>query len=1206
MKTIVNKLRYALLLGFIAIGMTALAQTIANIEKMSISTQLFLNELEYGVSLDEAPAVRGNGPVLTPKDKNRKHQRPIAKPDTINGKVFISAFISINHDSEISKLESLGVRIESKFENGLLTALIPVDKIHEVAALDGVTRISVATLMQQSTDRGRQTTNVDDVLAYTTDAINAGLPHGYDGTGVILGIIDAGIDFQHPAFKDKDGNSRIKGVYCYNGSTTTDWSGSGTLPTTDDNTGDHGTHTSSIAGGSSVIVNGTNVTVTDDHAHATYGGMAPGADLYLAGTNDLADTRIATAMQRMYNYATAQGKPLVVSNSWGTHNGPHDGTGYISSVIHQYFGDSHPNNICLLASGNEAGDADPDEGGGFHVSGNASSGSPLGTIIRQSTYSNVDNGMVYRGILANAWCRSTSVASMGCRVLVINVNTGAVVTSVNVNPTTSGAAVSGLSNYYSGTLYAYKDYFASDNKTEIILYANGTSGYMQSQSYTSGDIYKSNYTLAVEFYPTNGSAVIDVWAPRNNYIYYSNLNNLTTNGHTWTNGSDDMTASDESTIPDAISVGAYTSKNTFVNSDGDTMSAGSYTVDDITYFSSYATPQESPTGLQYPWITAPGALITSAVNHHHTTSVDDYSYYGTNYKNMLVVNSSTAPYAIMQGTSMACPAAAGIVALWMQAAQECEKNLNTTEIKNIMAESAIKDSWVTSGPNASHFGNGKINALGGIEYILNHYGITDPTIRVSSNQVSFVGEPGNSYNQTITVTGYNLTGDITATLTDSSGAFSINTTNLGNGNDLVITFTPNEEGQFTATITLTSPGAEPMTITITGVAAIHIGTLTSNTVEVPVYKSDIKSNGNTYIFNQSQVNDDINMTLSYGQATGDVEVLVKSDEAIKRYELHHKIGDQGNWTYPNGSAVATATHVENSYDTYVIGNDSFTFPQDATEMWLPMTDGQLPNNTTEVTYYVPVTVAKGVVVTTRENTYGAPITDREVNGIQLEVNVSGSKSDGSQWGHWAETQENNTEYCVYTPIITINYPGFALQNRRHVPYRFRAWLLDNEDVSYYDFFRNPDNNNYLECTNKLTMPYLLADSIIEDNVDASVVRLGEEWDDQPFKLQNAFAAPCEDAGVMIAVRVYYQKVIDESNGAKLRAGGDDGLYGFAESSTNGEGIVTGIIELITERQVVGVTYVNALGQQSDKPFDGVNIVVTRYSDGSITTSKVLK
>ena len=848
MKTIVNKLRFALLLGFVAIGMTVLAQNIENIEKMSISTQMFLNEIENGVSLDKTPMLRGNGLVLTPKEKNRKHQRPIAKPDTIKGEVFISAFIRVVNDNDINDLEALGVQIDCKFDNGLLTALIPVDKIHEVAALDGVKKISVATLMQPSTDKARQTTNADDVLAYSNDAINAGLTHRYDGSGIILGIIDLGIDFQHPAFKDKNGNSRIKGVYCYDGSTTINWSGSGTIPTTDNNTEDHGTHTSSIAGGSSVIVSGTNVTVTDDHANATYGGMAPGADLYLAGTRDLEDTRIAAAMQAMYNYATAQGKPLVVNNSWGTHYGPHDGTGNFAEIVHNYFGDSHPNNICLFASGNEAGDADPDEGGGFHVSGNASSANPLGTIIRQALFSDADNGSGYQGVLANAWCRSTSVADMRCRILVINVNTGAVETSVNVTPTASGATVAGLSNYYSGTLYVFKDYYAAENKTEAVLYAyNNSTGYMMSQSLTqSGDKYLSDYTLAVEFYPANGSAVIDVWAPRNNAIYYTNLNNLTTNGHTWTNGSDDMTASDESTIPDVISVGAYTSKNTFVNYSGSTMSANSYTVNDITNFSSYATPQESPTGLQYPWITAPGALITSAVNHNHTSSVDNNSYYGTN---LLVVNSTTAPYAIMQGTSMASPAAAGIVALWMQAAQEVGKTLTTTEIKNIMAETAIKDSWVTSGPNASHFGNGKINALGGIEYILDTYGSSDPVINASPTTVNFSGEPYQSYTESVAVNGRNLTGDITATLNDPNGVYSINTTNLGNGGNLVITYLPDSQGSHNATITLTSPGAEPVTITINGTATLVTEAIvcdgTNTNSYLPIY-------GNQY--NSKQIN----------------------------------------------------------------------------------------------------------------------------------------------------------------------------------------------------------------------------------------------------------------------------------------------------------------------------------------------------------------
>ena len=76
----------------------------------------------------------------------------------------------------------------------------------------------------------------------------------------------------------------------------------------------------------------------------------------------------------------------------------------------------------------------------------------------------------------------------------------------------------------------------------------------------------------------------------------------------------------------------------------------------------------------------------------------------------------------MSGTSMATPMVAGIVALWMQAATECGKQLTLSEVKQIMKETAIQDEWATNGPNATHFGNGKIDALAGIAYILNEYG----------------------------------------------------------------------------------------------------------------------------------------------------------------------------------------------------------------------------------------------------------------------------------------------------------------------------------------------------------------------------------------------------------------------------------------------------------------------------------------------------
>jgi len=61
-------------------------------------------------------------------------------------------------------------------------------------------------------------------------------------------------------------------------------------------------------------------------------------------------------------------------------------------------------------------------------------------------------------------------------------------------------------------------------------------------------------------------------------------------------------------------------------------------------------------------------------------------------------------------------------------------------------------------------------------------------------------------------------------------------------------------------------------------------------------------------------------------------------------------------------------------------------------------------------------------------------------------------------------------------------------------------------------------------------------------------------------------------------------------------------------TSNGSNIITGIsgVKADLNREVVSVTYVNPLGQQSSRPFSGVNMVITRYSDGSMSTTKVVK
>lgn len=743
--------------------------------------------------------------LSAPEFVGKRVQPLYAKTDTIDGKAYISSFVRLDNENNTYAIEAKGAIVQCRFSNGLVTALIPVDSIESVAAIADVKKVNVARRMSMMGNKARQATNTDDVLTRSTDAVAAGLSNIYDGSGVVLGVIDTGIDFNHIAFKDANGNSRIKKAYVYNGSSAKEYSGSSITSTlTDDNTEDHGTHTSSTAGGSSVIFSGSEgsstwgktVTVTNDHANATFGGMAPGADLYLAGINGLSDTYMANAFQKICDYADGQGKPVVVSNSWGMSVGPRDGTGDIADVVNTYFGDSHPNHICLFAASNDAGN------GGMYVSGSASSSSPLGTVIK-SNYSNY-----FVDVIADAWTRTSTSATLMCKIMTINKSTGAIVNTYTVTPTANGAST-GISG-----LYAIKE-TSSSGHAGCYLYAYGSgNGYIT-----------SNYYIAVQFYPSSGSATVDVWSP-GGYTYFDNSPSIS--GYTWQLGTDDSSVSDEATIKNSIAIGAYITKNSLHDHNGASQSlTSSYpNIGDIAYFSSYQVEGKGASQELLPWITAPGATIVAGVNHNHTSG--DYSYMNDNMASygMYRVNSNTSyPYGSMEGTSMATPTAAGIVALWMQASLDenaQHKNLTVNDVKQIMKETAINDNFTTTGANASHFGNGKIDALAGIKYILGATG--EPTIKVSPAEVSMTGYAGETYTETITVTGPNLEADVTATLTgDESFAIdknSITQSAAASGDDITITWNPTTQGEQNATLTLSSTGAEDVVVNIKGTVVV--------------------------------------------------------------------------------------------------------------------------------------------------------------------------------------------------------------------------------------------------------------------------------------------------------------------------------------------------------------------------------------------------
>ena len=62
----------------------------------------------------------------------------------------------------------------------------------------------------------------------------------------------------------------------------------------------------------------------------------------------------------------------------------------------------------------------------------------------------------------------------------------------------------------------------------------------------------------------------------------------------------------------------------------------------------------------------------------------------------------------------------------------------------------------------------------------------------------------------------------------------------------------------------------------------------------------------------------------------------------------------------------------------------------------------------------------------------------------------------------------------------------------------------------------------------------------------------------------------------------------------------------SESAGQSGGSATAVNEITYVGEIVSQTYYNIQGMESDKPFDGVNIVVTRFSDGTTSVSKVVR
>lgn len=179
------------------------------------------------------------------------------------------------------------------------------------------------------------------------------IPHErvFDGKNVIIGIIDTGIDFNHPDFKDKNGKSRIlwlwdqgnKGTSPLPFSYGTEWTAAqidkGLCTHSDKAYNGHGTFISGIVAG-----NGS--------GNILYQGIAPAAELIVVALDfKRPGATFADAIKYLIDKAELLKKPLVINISAGNYYGSHDATDLQSKLIEELIS-GKPGRVLVAAAGN--------------------------------------------------------------------------------------------------------------------------------------------------------------------------------------------------------------------------------------------------------------------------------------------------------------------------------------------------------------------------------------------------------------------------------------------------------------------------------------------------------------------------------------------------------------------------------------------------------------------------------------------------------------------------------------------------------------------------------------------------------------------------------------------------------------------------------------------------------------------------------------
>lgn len=512
----------------------------------------------------------------------------------------------------------------------------------------------------------------------------------FTGKGVVIGVVDGGIDPHHPTFLNSSRTATRVSKYVFTRSASESESGymeadvystpeAVASAPADDSSEGHGTHTASIAAGA---WNGNE-----------YSGMAPDAELVLVTMGEyLYDDEIIYGMNSVADYAASVNKPCVMNFSLGNPLGPRDGTGLFSLAAAKA---TERGAVIMASSGNDGGkritimhdfSMQADTLATICWNYYGSDPEPVFVEVWGEDARGIEIALVVVNDYDDGYCYSTpfySVADM-------DKDGGLVLLSSDKE---EYSAAPDLKNYYpEGDIDIEMGVYPPSKRFRIALnallpgYKNGIGkrgrlGFMlRSREGANVRVLADGFT----FFGSGGKKG-------------------------FSDAVRTQTISDLSIGKGIISVGSTnTQKEEIVNLDGDTIRMSDYQQygepDDYTHTSSYGT-SFTPEQEIYPHVLAPGTFIVAAYN----ANVEATSRFRVAKD---VFNGKTEYWGQYTGTSMSSPAVAGIVALWMEA----NPYLTYTDVEEILSKTSNRRNFREKHGDVVRYG--LIDAYAGLKMAL--------------------------------------------------------------------------------------------------------------------------------------------------------------------------------------------------------------------------------------------------------------------------------------------------------------------------------------------------------------------------------------------------------------------------------------------------------------------------------------------------------